>query len=282
MISSPLRYPGGKAKLFPYFSRLIQQNGLFGADYCEPYAGGAGLAIKLLTCGFVDAVRINDIDHSVYAFWTSALRSTDQFCRMIERTPITIREWHRQKNIWKGGNGANALELGFATYFLNRTNRSGIIDGAGPIGGYNQTGTWKIDARLIKDKQIDNLRSLARYSQQIKITKRDAMHFFNSVINKRNAFVYLDPPYFVKGHKLYKNSYEESDHRLIAEAVRKHHTARWVISYDDVPQIRKVYAGLNSIRYSLNYSAGEKGVGTEVMFASGAIVLPSAELLQAA
>jgi DNA adenine methylase len=126
MIYSPLRYPGGKAKLFPYFSQLIKKNGLFGADYCEPYAGAAGLAIRLLTGGFVDSIRINDIDQSVYAFWMAALGMTDEFCRKIDRTPITIAEWRKQKDIWKRNDLANTLDLGFATYFLNRTNRSGL------------------------------------------------------------------------------------------------------------------------------------------------------------
>jgi DNA adenine methylase len=276
MVASPLRYPGGKAKLFPYFVHLIQQNQLFGSEYCEPYAGGAGLAIKLLTCGFVDSVRINDIDRSVYAFWMAALQMTDRLCGMIEKTPVTIEEWHRQKSIWDRGNIRNALELGFATYFLNRTNRSGIIEGAGPIGGYAQRGTWKVDVRLIKDKQIDNLKSLARYSRQIKVTKLDAMRFFDLVVGRERTFIYLDPPYFVKGHKLYKNFYEEADHKGIAKSVCRRRRAKWVISYDDVPQIRRAYAGLDSVRYSLNYSAGRKGIGTEVMFASPSIDLPRA------
>jgi len=273
-VASPLRYPGGKAKLFPFFSELIQKNDLFGVEYCEPYAGGAGLAIRLLTGGFVERVRINDIDSSVYAFWSAALRDTDNFCKKIERTPITIVEWRRQKSIWMRGNAKNALELGFAAFYLNRTNRSGIIDGAGPIGGYAQNGEWKLDVRLVRDKHIKNLRELSRYADQITVTKLDAMRFFKSIARDDRIFCYLDPPYFVKGHKLYKNFYEEEDHRNIAREVRRQRKSKWVISYDDVLQIRRLYAGLKSTSYVLNYSAGKKGVGREVMFASPMIELP--------
>ncbi|MGY8634548.1 DNA adenine methylase [Bradyrhizobium sp. 14AA] len=154
MITSPLRYPGGKAKLFPYFVDLIRENKLFGAEYCEPYAGGAGLALRLLTNGFVDRVSINDIDQSIYAFWVSALYDTDRFCRLIEKTPINIEQWHRQQEVWEASDFDNKLKLGFSAYFLNRTNRSGIIEGAGPIGGYGQKGNWKIDVRLIKYKML--------------------------------------------------------------------------------------------------------------------------------
>ena len=216
MISSPLRYPGGKAKLFPFFAELIKKNGLFGSEYCEPYAGGAGLAIQLLIRGFVDRVSINDIDGSICAFWQSALYETDKFCELVETTPVTVEEWHRQKGIWNYGDAKNGLALGFSAYFLNRTNRSGIIEGAGPIGGYKQAGKWKIDARLNKENQIKNLKALSRYAGLISVSNLDALEFSRQAFSKGNAFVYLDPPYFVKGHKLYKNFYEPEDHIQIA------------------------------------------------------------------
>ncbi|GAB1581441.1 DNA adenine methylase [Phyllobacterium phragmitis] len=144
MLTSPLRYPGGKAKLFEYLVAVIRENSLYGSTYCEPYAGGAGLALKLLTAGFVRQIALNDIDPSIFAFWRSVLFATDELCSLIETTPITIEEWHHQKSIWRDQDTSDLLKLGFATFFLNRANRSGIIDGAGPIGGYGQMvfGGW--------------------------------------------------------------------------------------------------------------------------------------------
>ena len=148
MLVSPLRYPGGKAKLFDYFSQLIVQNDLLGCKYCEPYAGGAGLALKLLSGGFVSKIFLNDIDEAIWAFWTAALTQNQQFCELIESTKVTINEWHRQRDIWRAKDASNVLELGFATFFLNRTNRSGIIEGAGPVGGYASlaSGSWMPDS----------------------------------------------------------------------------------------------------------------------------------------
>lgn len=274
MISSPLRYPGGKAKLFPFFAALIKENNLFGSEYCEPYAGGAGLAIQLLTQGFVDRVSINDIDCSIYAFWRSALYDTDKFCGLIESTPVTVDEWHRQKDIWKQGDTGNNLTLGFSAYFLNRTNRSGIIEGAGPIGGYAQAGKWKIDVRLIKENQIKNLKTLSRYASQIDVSNLDALDFFRKSIAKENTFVYLDPPYFAKGHKLYKNFYKPEDHIQIAQELTRHRDSKWVVSYDDVNQIRDAYKSFSPITYLLNYSAGHKTIGSEVIYLSDTIIKP--------
>jgi len=282
MIVSPLRYPGGKAKLYPFFVELIKKNRLFGSEYSEPYAGGAGLALKLLTYGFVKRISINDIDPSIYAFWQSALYKTDEFCSRIERTPITIEEWHKQKKIFTSCDTENALELGFAAFFLNRTNRSGIIEGAGPIGGYDQDGKWKIDARFIKDKQIANLKSLSKFSGQITVSNLDAMQFFSRMALKENAFVYLDPPYFVKGHKLYKNFYQPYDHQEIARMLKKNRRLPWVVSYDDVPAIREAYSSFLPVSYNLNYSAGSKTVGTEVIYLSDSLELPKVEGFQRA
>jgi DNA adenine methylase len=274
MIGSPLRYPGGKAKLFPYFAELIRTNKLFGAEYCEPYAGGAGLAIKLLTNGFVDRIWINDIDQSVYAFWMAAIFDTDRFCKMILRTPIDIDQWHRQQDIWERCDVDNKLKLGFSAYFLNRTNRSGIIEGAGPIGGYSQKGNWKIDVRLVKEKQIENLMALSRYANQIKITNLDAFDYLQQTVGANNSLVYLDPPYFVKGHKLYKNFYQPADHLKIANELKRKRKSKWVVSYDDVPEIRDAYSSFSPITYLLNYSAGEKSFGSEVIFLSDALRAP--------
>ena len=282
MINSPLRYPGGKAKLYPFFVELIKKNSLFDAEYCEPYAGGAGLAIRLLTSGFVEKISINDIDDSIYSFWLSVLYNTDKFCALINKTPITIEEWYRQKEIWEECDLEDTLSLGFSAYFLNRTNRSGIIEGAGPIGGYTQSGKWKIDARIVKSKQIENIKSLSKYSKQIEVSNLDALEFFHSALKKKNSFVYLDPPYFVKGRKLYKNFYQPEDHIQIALELKRKRNFKWVVSYDDVPEIRKAYSSFSPITYNLNYSAGNKSVGTEVIFVSDAIISPEVHGFQIA
>lgn len=274
MITSPLRYPGGKARLYPLFARIIADNGLFDTHYCEPYAGGAGLAIRLLTNGFVSRIKLNDIDPAISAFWESALLDSDRFCELIESTPLSIDEWHRQQGVWKRGNRQDPLALGFATYYLNRTNRSGIIEGAGPIGGYAQSGDWKLGVRLVKDKQIDNLRRLSKFSSQIDLYSKDAAKFFSDMISEDNTFIYLDPPYYVKGRKLYKNFYNHEDHEFISKILIRNREKKWIVSYDDVPQIRLLYNDLTPISYSLNYSAGAKGIGKEVMYFSNGVVPP--------
>ena len=159
---------------------------------------------------------------------------------------------------------------------------AGIIEGGGPIGGYEQAGKWKLDVRLGKDKQIENIRQLARYSGQVSVTNLDALAFFGRAARKRDALIYLDPPYFVKGHRLYKNFYTPKDHAMIAGALKDKSLVKWVVSYDDVPEIRKAYRGFSPISYSPNYSAGEKTIGSEVIYLSDALVAPGQEYLNEA
>ena len=274
MLVSPLRYPGGKAKLFGYFAEIVKTNSLYRSTYCEPYAGGAGLALKLLSTGFVERIALNDVDESIFAFWQAVLRTPDEFCALIEDASMSMDEWHRQKSIWHARDVHNPLHLGFSAFYLNRTNRSGIIEGAGPIGGYAQEGPWKIDVRLNKAQQIANVQVLKEFSDRITITNEDALDFVTFQFEQQDTFCYLDPPYYVKGSKLYRNFYRHEDHCEILRLLSSNRDAKWVVSYDDVPQIREIYANFAPVSYSLSYSAGKKATGREVIYFSDALVAP--------
>ena len=274
---SPLRYPGGKAKLYPYFAEIIRNNKLFNATYCEPYAGGAGLALKLLSTGFVSRIALNDIDEAIYCFWKALLESGENFCSLIADTPLTIDEWHNQKHVWETKDTSNPLALGFSAFFLNRTNRSGIIEGAGPIGGYSQDGPWKLDVRFNRDGLISQVRSIMAAADRISVTNEDALDFTARQFRLPDTFSYLDPPYYVKGSKLYRNFYGHDDHVQIMEMLRDNREARWVVSYDDVPAIRTIYNDFSPVVYSLSYSAGQKGAGSEVIYFSDALTPPEVD-----
>lgn len=277
MLRTPLRYPGGKAKLFEFFANLIASNNLYNANYCEPYAGGAGLALMLLGSSYAKTISLNDIDETIFAFWISVLRENERFCELVEQTPIDVDEWHRQKEIRKNFKRHTTLEVGFSTYFLNRTNRSGIIESGGPIGGHSQNGKWKLDARFNRANQIRILESLSRFSDQVEVTNLDALQFIRRKIKSRKNVLYLDPPYYVKGHRLYKNFYSHNDHVQISELLNKNRNQNWLVSYDDVQEIREIYKAFDPIRYSLNYSAASKSIGEEVIFVSDRIHVPEFE-----
>lgn len=274
---TPLRYPGGKGKLSAFVKRLIATNKLQDGEYIEPFAGGAAVALELLFHEYVTRVHINDLSRPVYAFWHSVLNQTDELCRLIRDTPRTVDAWDVQKEIMAAGANHEFLETGFAMFFLNRTNRSGILNG-GIIGGRDQTGPWKIDARYNADELIFRIQSIARLKSRISLTNMDAVKFLTAGIKKwpEKSLIYCDPPYYVKGRDLYYHFYEHDDHECIADLMQEQVLLqRWIVSYDNVPQVRDLYARSQRVIYSIGYSARSAREGAEVMFFGDALTVPA-------
>ena len=266
---SPLRYPGGKGKMAAYFKNIIRDNLLYDGVYVEPYAGGASVALSLLFNEYVRKIIINDIDRSIYAFWHSIIYRNEEFCRLIEKTPVTVKSWKKQWCIYRNPSRYGLLRLGFATFFLNRTNRSGILD-AGVIGGVAQKGEWRIDARYYKDTLIKRIKKIEKYKERIEVYNMDAVELIKYLKPSlpEKTLIYFDPPYYVKGKDLYLNFYENNDHQKIVTEIDQLKKQRWVVTYDNVKPIRQLYKKYRKSTYSLNYSAAKIMKGEEIMFFS--------------
>lgn len=279
---SPLRYPGGKLKVVDYIKRVFEANNLCDGHYIEPYAGGASVALALLQSEYAHTIHINDIDRSIYAFWHSVLNETDDLCRLITDTPVTMDEWQHQREVQKrkDDDTTSLLELGFSTFFLNRTNRSGILS-AGVIGGKVQMGKYKIDARYNKNDLIERIESIADYAERITLTNKDAVRLIKNLKPKSvPTLCYLDPPYYIKGRDLYLNYYNDDDHRQIANAIGAY-SGLWLISYDAVDFLKDIYKDYRQSEYYLSYSAGNPSKGKEIMVYSNDLVVPEVEIVGA-
>ena len=274
MNPSPLRYPGGKFKLYKYVAEMVKLNN--SSIYIEPFCGGAAIALQLLFDGIVKNVIINDYDYTIYCFWDSVLNHTNEFIDLIKNNRITIEEWERQKLVRNNISQYTKLRIGFSTFFLNRTNRSGIIDKAGPIGGKNQDGNYLLDCRFNKDDLINRIQKISSYRSHIFLYNKEALDFINEVIvNKRNTFTFFDPPYYSKGPGLYTNFYSHGDHANLANEIQKNLINRkWIVTYDNVNEIKSMYKKSSSIEFELRYSLENKRKGNEVMFFSKGIKRP--------
>ena len=279
---SPLRYPGGKAPFASFVASVMDVNGVVAGHYLEPYAGGAGVALELLFHGHASHIHINDADPAVYAFWASVTKHPGALLRLLESTPITIDEWFKWRSVLREDGNADLVEKGFATLFMNRTNRSGILK-AGVIGGKNQDGEYKLDARFRKDVVAARIQEIAKRAKDISVYCEDSLHLLNrcSEILPKKSLIYLDPPYYVKGKGLYRNYYEHDDHVAIANAIQKKKFKwPWVVSYDNTEEIRSMYQWSRSFSYGLNYTAQRRYVGSEVMFFSENLIIPDEDIPQ--
>ena len=266
MNPSPLRYPGGKYKLYRYIAELVRENNC--NIYIEPFCGGAAVALELLFSGVVNEIVINDYDYTIYCFWDSVLNRTEEFVQMILDTDVNLNEWRRQKEIRDNPNVYTPLEIGFSTFFLNRTNRSGIIDKAGPIGGLTQQGDYPIDCRFNKVRLIAQIKRIAEYKEHIKLYNLEALDFIEDVIlTKKKAFIFFDPPYYGKGPRLYTNFYSHGDHVNLAKTIqRKLKHRKWIVTYDNVNEIKAMYAKSAGVEFELQYTLQTKRSGSEVLF----------------
>jgi len=274
---SPLRYPGGKTRLAIFLNKAVKKTFAEAENnkiiLVEPYAGGAGASLLLLFTGQVNKIIINDLDRAIYAFWKIAISDSKYLINKILETRITIDEWKRQKTIYENSNSTNR-ELAFATLFLNRTNRSGIIE-AGPIGGQEQSGPYKLDTRFTKKTIVDRLKKINEYKDKIKVYNLDGIDLLKKIEkhkNNRDYFIFLDPPYYQKGKSLYLNHYEKHDHEKLAEFL-KHSSLKWVMTYDNVSYIRNLYTKMRKIKFIIQHSAYKAKKGKEVVIFSDNIAL---------
>jgi DNA adenine methylase len=276
---TPLRFPGGKQKLAPFIRELLAANDLVGGEYAEVYAGGGGIAIELLISGDASRIHLNDKDYAVYCFWRSVIDEPEEFCRRIRSASLTVREWRHQREILSRAAEFSRLDVGFSMFYLNRCNRSGILS-AGVIGGLNQAGTWKIDARFSRNELIQRVEAIASRRNAITITNLDAERYLTSNVTRlpQCALVYCDPPYFHKAERLYMHYYQPADHTRIA-AVMCRLTRHWLVSYDSAPEIKRAYRNRRQLEYGLQYNAASVYVGTEVLVFSPTLRLPHSSSL---
>jgi DNA adenine methylase len=254
---------------------LLDYNDLSnGTTYVEPFAGGAGLAIKLLISGDVEHIIINDLDPAVYSFWKSILDCTDEFCDRVQNVDITLDEWHRQREIYSKQDTNDILNLGFATFFLNRTNVSGIIRG-GLIGGVKQTGLYKMDSRFHKMNLIKKIHNIAKYKDKISVYNQDAIDFLRD-LGKKNfekTFINFDPPYIQKGKCLYSDFFDETGHEILAHAVSKCHD-KWIVTYDACSLAKHLYSQYRYGYLDITYSIQKPKMGREYIFFSDNMLIP--------
>lgn len=272
---SPLRYPGGKSRVAQFLEDLIVLNNLENITLFEFYAGGAGASLDLLNRNIVDHIVLNDLDYHIYAFWKSVLNETENFISFIEKTEITIKNWEEQKHIYNNYKNFELLEVGFSTFFLNRTNRSGVLN-AGPIGGKNQTGNYKMDVRFNKTGLIERILQIAELKKDISLFNVESINLLKKTFNETNSnhLYFLDPPYYKQGKNLYFNFYNPDDHLALSQLLEANRDANWFLTYDNCNEIKRLYHSFSQAYLPMTYTLQRKIKTKEIMIFSDNLIIP--------
>ncbi|MCE9568732.1 MAG: DNA adenine methylase [Rhodocyclales bacterium] len=273
--ASPLRYPGGKSAMSSLLRQIRKVNGLGSFEIAEPFAGGAGASLSLLFQEDTPTVHLNDADLAIHDFWWTLVNRAEPFLEMLDTANVDIEEWLYQREIYRRRGKVSRLRRGFSAFFLNRCNRSGIIMNGGPIGGVEQQGKWKIDARFNKPELHRRCKKVSEYRDRIAISGIDGISFIG-MLDPASVLFFIDPPYFVKGSLLYLNLLDAGYHATLASKLKGMTEAAWVVTYDDCPEIRDLYQGWANIRpFALRYAAAERRSGKEILITPKWMALPN-------
>jgi len=273
--STPLRYPGGKSRITKFLEDIILLNNLEGCNFYELYAGGAGASINLLFTGLCNKIILNDLDYHIYSFWLTVINETDSLLKLIVDSKVDVENWKKQKHIYDNYRDYSNLDIAFSTFYLNRTNRSGILYKAGPIGGLEQLGNYKIDVRFNKVELIKRITKIAKFSSQIEIQNKESISFIKYILKrKKKKFIFLDPPYYQQGENLYLNFYTDNDHMKLAELLQNNENSNWLLTYDNCDRIKELYAKSRKAYFPMTHTLQTKKRDKEIMMISNSLYLP--------
>lgn len=278
MIStSPLRYPGGKARFTDFIAMAIAKSGEAFTVFVEPFCGGAGASIALLESGRVPSIALNDCDELVSAFWQvvfgkskSTRHDINWLIKKVENTNLTIDLWKEVK----ASKPQSTRDAAWKCLFLNRTSFNGIIHKAGPIGGWEQKNR-KLDVRFNRERIVKRLNELYSLRGQVaSVSCEDWKCTSDHYSRTQGAYIYLDPPYYHKAEQLYGHLFTHEDHVEMCGYLTTLQ-APWMLSYDDAAEVRILYndsPGVDGRVIDQTYSAhpvgGASFIGRELFYSN--------------
>ena len=261
IIMSFFRYPGGKRKLRDTIAKRLKE--YYQAEdlqYREPFFGGGSIGMCLLKDVKPSSMWINDFDIGIYCIWMSVCHYPAELCDRINSFHPKKDDFHTfRKELTTLKHlpidAAEVVDIGFKKIAIHQISYSGLgTKSGGPLGGEKQESEYKIDCRWSPPhmtKQIKHLSEILGPPLKLSIT---AVDFKDTIADtSEKALLYLDPPYYVKGNDLYQCAFTLDDHIRLALALRdtKH---KWLLSYDDCPEVRALYKWATIEPLSVKYS----------------------------
>jgi DNA adenine methylase len=257
IITTPLRYPGGKARALGKILPLIPKGF---SEYREPFVGGGSVFIAFKQQNPDVVCRINDLNRDVYCFWSALKENPSELIDSITQVKKACKDGKSLYAKLARAKTDGVLGRALRFYILNRITYSGTVDS----GGYSSEAFEK---RFTLSK-IETLRPLANLLKNVEITNES----YESLLSKegKNVFIFMDPPYWkARKSKLYGKNGDLSKifkHREFAENVKKCEH-KWLITCDDSILIRELFTSFADVQpWEMQYGMNHKQIKGKELF----------------
>jgi len=245
---SPLRYPGGKTRAIKLLDTYIPEGK---TTLLSPFLGGGSFELYCRSKGMT--VFANDLFRPLYIFWKTLKERPSELQASVQAMcPVTKEAFGAiRREILEM---TDELEIAAAYYLVNRCSFSGSTF----CGGFSQQSA---DGRM-NQSAIDRLTTVSL--ENVTLSNSDCVQFLADHPETDNTFVYADPPYYIPTYVYGKDGdmHEGFDHARFATELKKR--SDWVLSYNDCPYIRELYAECTI---------------TSAQWAYGMSIKPSSELI---
>lgn len=281
---SPLRYPGGKARMAAWLDGVFNaQLGFMDIEvWIEPFAGGAGAGLTLLEREAVGEVWLVERNPALAAFWRCVALQPEALADRVRAMVPTVAGWEEAREVvaaaWAGEAAGDDLAVGLAAFLVNRCSRSGMVaPRAGVMGGRRQDGDYSISSRFNADSLADRILAIGEHAHRLRVYEGDGISYIEDLADcgfADEVVVFADPPYIGVGNRLYQAGLPLAEHHRLAAALRGC-PARWLLTYDAHPQVLASYDGFRVARYTLPHQNHTRKIGHEYLVLSDNLWLPT-------
>src|ERR1700712_2090169 len=230
-MQSFFRYPGGKHKFRAAILPLLQDEKFLTCQYREPFVGAGGIGLQMMVAGHRTA-WINDRDVGIWALWYSVKHHSNELVARIMAYTPSIEDFLPFKKYLladpKPQSKDEIIQTAFRKLVIHQTSFSGLgVMSGGPLGGRHQQ-KCLVNSRWSPRSICRKIRDINAMLGEVDVSNTD----FSALITdqSKRALLYLDPPYYMQGPKLYQHGFEHADHVRLRDLLRAT-PYHWILSY---------------------------------------------------
>jgi DNA adenine methylase len=252
-MDSPLCYVGGKSKLSNIIADLLPKH----SSYCEVFFGAGWVFFRKRASRFE---YINDLDGDLVCFFRVVQHHLEEFLKQFKWL-LSSRQWWDDWNKQLACGGLTDIQRAARYYYVQRQAFGGKVRNR--VFGTGIDSYPRVNILRIEEELSDVHMRLAG----VMIENLDWQQFVDKYDSPGTLF-YLDPPYF--SQPVYRFNFSSiSDYRQMSEVLRKI-KGRFLLSINDLPEIRDVFSGYHIRPVELTYSLNRDTttVGKELLIAN--------------